>query len=216
MKSNRKQEPEPIRAVQGFKTFKPFRSLKIFTVLMLLASVTVAACRQPQKMADQPYKEPLEPSEFFTDGMASRHPPSGTVPRGEAQDDFFGTEKIAGKATGAPPYPVTMEVLERGQEHYNVFCSPCHDRLGTGQGMVVRRGFPRAHSFHDPRLREAPASHFFEVMTRGFGAMPSYAEALPPVDRRAVIAYIRALQLSRNVRLTDLPPEDQEKLRSIK
>ncbi|MPZ77552.1 MAG: c-type cytochrome [Deltaproteobacteria bacterium] len=183
-------------------------------MLMLLAGGTTTGCRQ--QMADQPHARPLEPSGFFDDGMASRPVPPGTVPRGEEPGELLHPGKIAGKSAEQLPFAVTREVLARGQERYEIYCAPCHDRLGTGQGMVVRRGFPRAHSFHDPRLLEAPASHFFEVMTRGFGAMPSYAEALPPADRRAVIAYIRALQLSRNVRLADLPPEDQEKLRSIK
>lgn len=211
MKSNHKRFV-PIGSVQTFKAFKLLKMLSL--VMTLLAGTTAPACRQPQKMADQPYRQPLESSEFFADGMASRHPPAGTVAREHVEDYFTG--KTEGKAIVTPPSEVTLELLERGRERYNIFCSPCHDRLGTGQGMIVRRGFPRAHSFHQPRLREAPDRHFFEVITRGFGAMPSYADAVPPADRWAVISYIRALQLSRNVRLAELPPEDQEKLRDRK
>jgi mono/diheme cytochrome c family protein len=107
-------------------------------------------------------------------------------------------------------------VLARGQERYEIFCSPCHDRLGTGQGMIVRRGFTPARSFHEPRLRDAPTGHFFEIITQGFGPMPSYADQLSEQDRWAVIAYIRALQFSRNVRLDQLPPEDRAKMKASK
>lgn len=190
--------------------------LKLLEKLMMLTSVAIfaiAGCRQ--QMADQPHQRPLEPSNFFDDGMASRPVEPGTVARaGKEQNGLRFHSKVDGKLVDTFPFEVTMEVLARGQERYEIFCSPCHDRLGTGQGMIVRRGFTPARSFHDPRLRDAPAGHFFEVITQGFGQMPSYANQLSEQDRWAVIAYIRALQFSRNVRLDQLPPEDRAKMKS--
>lgn len=190
--------------------------LKLLEKLMMLTSAAIfaiAGCRQ--QMADQPHQRPLEPSNFFDDGMASRPVEPGTVARaGKEQDGLRFQSKVDGKLVDTFPFEVTMEVLARGQERYEIFCSPCHDRLGTGQGMIVRRGFTPARSFHDPRLRDAPAGHFFEVMTQGFGQMPSYANQLSEQDRWAVIAYIRALQFSRNVRLDQLPPEDRAKMKA--
>jgi hypothetical protein len=206
MKSNHKQEPEPTGAVQGIKTFKPFKRLLILTLLML-----IGGCRQ--QMADQPHQRPLQPSNFFDDGMASRPVEAGTVARtGKEQNDDLLRGRIDGKFADTFPFQVTMEVLARGQERYEIFCSPCHDRLGTGQGMIVRRGFTPARSFHEDRLRNAPVGHYFEVMSQGFGPMPSYAGQLSPQDRWAVIAYIRALQLGRNARLDELTPEDRARL----
>ena len=190
--------------------------LKLLEKLMMLTSVAIfaiAGCRQ--QMADQPHQRPLEPSTFFDDGMASRPVEPGTVARaGREQNGPRFHSKVDGKLVDTFPFEVTMEVLARGQERYEIFCSPCHDRLGTGQGMIVRRGFTPARSFHDPRLRDAPAGHFFEVITQGFGQMPSYANQLSEKDRWAVIAYIRALQFSRNVRLDQLPPEDRAKMKA--
>src|SRR5687768_14629382 len=189
---------------------KPFKKLMMLTTVAVFA---LAGCRQ--QMADQPHQRPLEASNFFDDGMASRPIEPGTVARaGKEQADQQLNAKLDGKLVDTFPFDVTMEVLARGQERYEIFCSPCHDRLGTGQGMIVRRGFTPARSFHDPRLREAPAGHFFEIITRGFGPMPSYANQLSEHDRWAVIAYIRALQLSRNVRLDQLPPEDRAKMKA--
>jgi hypothetical protein len=192
--------------------------LKLLAKLMMLTSVAIfaiAGCRQ--QMADQPHQRPLEPSNFFDDGMASRPVEPGTVARaGQEQNGARFDSKVDGKLVDAFPFEVTMEVLGRGQDRYEIFCSPCHDRLGTGQGMIVRRGFTPARSFHDPRLRDAPAGHFFEIMTQGFGQMPSYANQLSERDRWAVIAYIRALQFSRNVRLDQLPPEDRAKMKETK
>jgi mono/diheme cytochrome c family protein len=189
---------------------KPLKKLMMLTTVAIFA---IAGCRQ--QMADQPHQRPLEPSNFFDDGMASRPAEPGTVARaGRAQNEQRLNSKADGKLIDGFPFEVTMEVLVRGQERYEIFCSPCHDRLGNGQGMIVRRGFTPARSFHDPRLRDAPAGHFFQVMTQGFGVMPSYANQLSEHDRWAVIAYIRALQLSRNARLDQLPPKDREKMKA--
>jgi mono/diheme cytochrome c family protein len=203
---------ESVRRRQSSQTFQTFKPL---LMAMLLVGWTIAGCRQ--QMADQPHQRPLEPSNFFDDGMASRPVEPGTVARsGREQNDQLLSGKVDGKLADTFPFQVTMEVLARGQERYEIFCSPCHDRLGTGQGMIVRRGFTPARSFHDARLRDAPAGHFFEVMTQGFGPMPSYANQLSEHDRWAVIAYIRALQFSRNARLDQLPPEDREKMKDAK
>ena len=110
------------------------------------------------------------------------------------------------------PFPITREVLDRGQDRYNVFCTPCHDRVGTGQGMVVRRGYRRPPSFHMDRLRQAPAGYFFDVITNGFGAMPDYAAQILPEDRWAVVAYLRALQLSQYVPVSEIPLQKQAQL----
>jgi hypothetical protein len=195
-----------------FQTFRPFKTLM---VLMTVAGFAIGGCRQ--QMADQPHRRPLEHSDFFDDGMASRPVEPGTVARtGREQNDQRFNSKVDGKLVDTFPFKLTMEVLARGQERYEIFCSPCHDRLGNGQGMIVRRGFTPARSFHDPRLRDAPAGHFFEVITQGFGPMPSYANQLSEHDRWAVIAYIRALQFSRNARLDELPAQDREKMKDTK
>ena len=179
-------------------------------IILLLLTFPIVGCRQ--QMADQPHQRPLETSNFFDDRMASRPIEPGTVARTGRERNLL-SGKVDGKLADAFPFEVTMQVLERGQERYEIFCSPCHDRLGTGRGMIVRRGFTPARSFHDPRLRDAPTGHYFEVMTQGFGPMPSYANQLSEHDRWAVIAYIRALQFSRNARLDELPPEDREKMK---
>lgn len=184
-------------------------------LVFFLALTALAACRQ--QMANQPYHQPLEASEFFSDGMASRPPPAGTVLHERAQDTESPEKaKLAGKSGDEFPFPLTMAVMARGQERYNIYCAPCHDRVGTGEGMVVRRGFTKARSFHSPELRDAPAGHFFDVMTNGFGAMPSYAHAVTPRDRWAIAAYIRALQLSRHAPAAELAAEDRKKLQEAR
>jgi mono/diheme cytochrome c family protein len=122
--------------------------------------------------------------------------------------------KIAPGYANTFPFPITPEALDRGQERFNIHCSPCHDRLGTGNGMVVQRGYRRPPSFHTERLRQAPVGYFFDVITNGFGAMPDYSAQVVPSDRWAVIAYIRALQASQNMTLRDVPPEERSKLLS--
>ena len=178
---------------------------------LALALGALAACRQ--QMANQPYQQPLEASEFFSDGMASRPAVPGTVPHGTDQDSQLPpSDQVAGKSRDEFPFTLTIAVIARGQERYNVYCAPCHDRTGYGEGMVVQRGFTKARSFHLPELRDAPAGHFFDVMTNGFGAMPSYAHAVAPRDRWAIAAYIRALQLSRHAPVAELAAGDRAKL----
>ena len=176
-------------------------------------ALLAAGCRQ--NMHNQPKVEPYRESDFFADGMASRPLPAGTVARGFLREDtaLYAGVDASGQPVAAFPLPVTRELLRRGQERFNVFCSPCHDRAGTGHGMIVQRGYKQPSSYHIDRLRQAPPGYFYDVMTRGFGVMPSYAAQVSPEDRWAIVAYIRALQLSQNARLADLSPEERAKLR---
>jgi hypothetical protein len=161
-------------------------------------------------MHDQPRYKPLARSDFFADGRASRPIVPGTVARGELRDDtYFYTGKTNNQPGDVMPFPVTADVVARGRERFNIYCSPCHSRLGDGNGMIVQRGFRRPPSFHIDRLRKAPVGHFFDVMTNGFGAMPDYAQQIAPRDRWAIISYIRALQLSGNATQAEIPPGQQ-------
>ena len=180
-------------------------------VAVALAGVAVAACRQD--MHDAPRYEPLEATTFFTNGQASRTPVANTVARGQLrEDDHLYQGKIDGQLTDVFPMPVTAEVMERGRERFNVFCSPCHGRTGMGNGMVVQRGFRAPPSYHDDRLRNAPVGYYFDVMTHGFGAMQDYAAQIPVADRWAIAAYIRALQLSQRAAVTDVPADRRAEL----
>ena len=164
-------------------------------------------------MHNQHKIEPLEASDFFADGQGARPLPAHTVARGDLREGFAYTGlDAANKPVDQLPFPVTREVLRRGQERFNIYCSPCHDRLGTGRGMIVRRGFKQPTSYHIPRLRSAPVGYFFNVMTEGFGVMPSYAPQVSVADRWKFAAYIRVLQYSQNARLADLPPADRQKV----
>ena len=181
------------------------------TVYLLAVLVMIAACRQ--QMADQPRYDPLEASSFFADGLSARTPVEGTVARGQLRDDaqLFNGGTDTELATGFP-FPITIEVLHRGQERYDIYCTPCHDRIGTGNGMIVRRGYARPPSYHTDILRRQPVGHFFRVISRGMGAMPSSSSQIGAADRWAIIAYIRSLQLSQNAALGDVPPEQREQI----
>jgi mono/diheme cytochrome c family protein len=171
----------------------------------------LTACRQ--QMADQPRYEPLVQSDFFEDGRAARPLVEGTVARGQLNaDEHFHTGKINRKPAETFPFLIDRQVLSRGQERYNIFCSPCHDQVGNGQGMVVRRGYRPAPSFHIDRLRAAPAGYFFDIISHGFGAMPDYAEQISARDRWAIVAYVRALQLSQQAKLADVPDRERHLL----
>jgi hypothetical protein len=175
-------------------------------IVVALAALTLAACRQD--MHDQPKYEPLEASDFFEDGQAARPLVEGTVARGQLNADaILHTGKMGAALVDGYPFPITREVLERGRERFNVYCAPCHDRTGSGQGMVVRRGFRQPTSFHTDRLRQAPTGHFFDVMTNGFGVMPDYRTQIAVRDRWAVAAYVKALQLSQHATVDDVPAE---------
>jgi hypothetical protein len=181
-------------------------SLSMLMAMMLLGGT---GCEIRKAMYDQPKYRPLQKSEFFADARASRPLVAGTVARDHLNEDaHLYTGKVGDQLVDTFPFPVTREVLVRGQERFNVFCAPCHDRAGTGNGMVVQRGFKKPVSFHDPRLRTSPPGYFFNNITMGFGQMPSYAAQIPVRDRWAITAYIRALQLSQNATVDDVP-EDQ-------
>ena len=186
------------------------RALVVF-VLLPSAFCLLTSCRQ--KMAVQPRYDPLEPSDFFADHMASRPRIAGTVARGEiAVTGPAATGKIGTADVDGYPFAVTDAVMNRGQERFNIYCSPCHGRLGDGNGMIPSRGYRRPPSFHTDALRNARTGHFFDVMTNGFGAMPSYAPQVSVQDRWAIVAYIRALQLAHNATVNDLTPEERGKL----
>ncbi|HXN21181.1 MAG TPA: cytochrome c [Candidatus Dormibacteraeota bacterium] len=159
-------------------------------------------------MASQPKQRALSPAAFFEDGRSERPLVDGTVARGSLDEDALALPKDS----SAFPLPVTQDLLERGAERYHIFCSVCHGTLGDGNGMVVQRGFRRPSSYHLDRLRQAPNGYFYDVMTNGFGAMPDYAAQIPPRDRWAIVAYIRALQLSQHASLAELPPAVRENL----
>ena len=180
--------------------------------LALSLALSLAGCRQ--NMHNQPKVEPFEESDFFPDGVASRVPPEGTVARGflRAESELYTGTSRTGQVATAFPLAVTPQLLRRGQERFNIYCSPCHDRAGTGRGMIVQRGYKQPSSYHIDRLRAAPVGYFYGVITQGFGVMPSYASQVPPEDRWAIVAYIRALQLAQDARLADLTPEERRRL----
>jgi mono/diheme cytochrome c family protein len=171
----------------------------------LFACLLCVGCRQD--MHDQPRFKPLAKSDFYTDLRSARNPVEGTVARGQLhQDAYFYTGKVGTSPGDYMPFAVTEDVLARGRERFNIYCSPCHSRLGDGNGMIPQRGFRTPPSYHTERLRKAPLGYFFDVMTNGFGAMPEYASQIAPRDRWAIVAYIRALQLSQNATTADVPP----------
>jgi mono/diheme cytochrome c family protein len=158
-------------------------------------------------MHDQPRYEPLEANPFFADQRASRPQVAGTVARGQLHEDeqlYLGT--VNGEPAETFPFAVTREVIERGRQRFEIFCTPCHGRLGNGQGMVTQRGFRHPPTYHSQQLREAPVGHFFDVISNGFGAMYSFNDRIPPQDRWAIVAYIRTLQFSQAARAAELPP----------
>ena len=170
--------------------------------LALLMCCAAAGCGQ--NMESQPKYFEYEPAPLFRDGRVLQAPVAGTLARGDLA-----------RATQAAQKPaLSAELLARGQEEFDVFCSPCHGRVGDGNGIVVQRGMPRPRSFHEDRLRQAPDQHFFDAMTAGYGAMYSYAARVQPRDRWAIIAYVRALQLSQHATLNDVPAAEQERLRA--
>jgi hypothetical protein len=161
-----------------------------------------------QDMANQPKNRPLSPSEFFGDGRSERPLVENAVARGAIADDELSVPKDSNNF----PLTVDLKLLGRGEERYNIFCSPCHGLQGDGNGMVAMRGMKRPPSYHQDRLRQMPNGYVYDVMTNGFGQMLGYSAQIPPRDRWAIIAYIRALQLSRNMKAADLPAELREKL----
>jgi hypothetical protein len=178
---------------------------------VLLAAVLAAGCHQ--KMREQPGPDPLQESDFFEDGRASRPLVEGTVARGQLiEDEALLTGMSGGQFVTEHPLPLTRELLERGRERYDIFCSPCHGRVGDGLGMVVRRGYPEPPSLHIDRLRGVRNGYLYDVIARGFGRMPSYAAQVPVRDRWAIVAYVRALQLSQAAGTGDVRPAERHRL----
>ncbi len=201
----------------------------IFAFCLLPFAFLSSACRED--MQNQPKYKPYRASAFFKDGQSGRQPVEGTVARGQLKDDalFFtgktpqtgsGSQSQGDTASEFPgftatfPFAVTEEILQRGQERYNIYCSVCHDRTGYGEGMVVLRGYKKPPSFHIDRLRQAPVGYLYDVITNGFGAMPDYAAQIQAKDRWAIVAYLRALQLSQNTKVDALPADERQKLES--
>jgi mono/diheme cytochrome c family protein len=208
MKSNRR----PLSAVRRPRSGRALRARRALAWLSAFFCLLLAAgCRQD--MHNQPKYRPLRSTEFFRDGSSARPLVEGTVARGTLQEDeAFFTGKIGTALVTELPFAIDDAVLARGENRYNVFCTPCHDATGSGKGMVVQRGYRPPPSLHDERLRAAPPGHFFDVMTNGFGAMPDYRAQIAPRDRWAVVAYIRALQLAHRVSTSDVPGGDPTKV----
>jgi hypothetical protein len=185
-------------------TDTPQKLLAVCAVCALL----IAGCQLKQDMARQPKAKPLSPTDFFPDGRSERPLLENTVARGSLADD----ELVVSKESNEFPLPVNQELLERGEQRYKIFCTPCHGLQGDGNGMVAMRGMKRPPTYHQVRLRNAPNGYFYDVISNGFGQMYGYAAQIPPRDRWAIIAYVRALQLSRNAAGSALPAELRAKL----
>ena len=191
------------------KQLRRFRCLSFIGVIFAFG--LLAGCRLD--MRDQPRYEPLEASTFFADGASARLRVADTVARTEVNlDDQLHTGRVNGQVADSFPFTVTVALLERGQERYNIFCAPCHGLVGDGHGIVTDYGMPVPTSFHDPDLRAEPTGYYFSIITDGTRVMPSYASRIRPEDRWAIIAYIRALQLSQNVAKSQLSAEDLPKV----
>jgi cbb3-type cytochrome c oxidase subunit III len=176
--------------------------VRLRIMLGLVVLLVLVGCRND--MHDQPRFKPLAESDFYPDLRSARTPVEGTVARGDYhEDNYFYTGKVGSNPGDYMPFPVTQEVLERGQQRFNIYCAPCHSRIGDGNGMLPQRGYRHPPSYHQDRLRKAPLGYFFDVMTNGFGAMPDYASQIPPRDRWCIVAYIRALQLSQDATVAD-------------
>ncbi len=177
----------------------------------LALALLYTSCRQG--MYDQPKAKPLSAMDLFPNGAAARPLVPGAIPQEWKGDDPAYTGNAQdGTILTKLPVPLTRALLDHGRDRFDIYCAECHDRTGSGQGMIVQRGFPAPPSFHIDRLRSAPIGHFFNVITTGYGAMYSYASRVPPADRWAIAAYIRALQLSQNARVEDVPADSAKDL----
>lgn len=192
--------------------------MKIFTRLRTLLWVTpffclalLAGCRLD--MRDQPRVDPLAQSSFFADQLSARPPVPDTVARGQLDaDEHLYTGRLNGEYAATFPFTITQPILERGQQRYAIFCAPCHSLTGDGKGVVTQYGMPEPPSLHSADLRDEPPGYYFDIITAGTRVMPSYAARIPPADRWAIIAYIRALQLSQNADPSQVPADALNKL----
>ncbi|MFA5911799.1 MAG: cytochrome c [Vicinamibacterales bacterium] len=181
---------------------------KALTLALLAAAALTAACRQD--MHDTPRYEAFEANNTFADGRASRSAPAGTVARGWLRDDeALYTGKVAGQLVEQFPFAIGEAEMHRGQQRFNIYCTPCHGKLGDGKGMVVQRGLRQAASYHQERLRQEKVGYFFDVITNGFGAMQGYADQIPARDRWLIVSYVRALQLSQHASVDDVPADQR-------
>jgi mono/diheme cytochrome c family protein len=185
-----------------------WRTLPVISALSMLL---LGGCRRD--MQDQPKYLPLQASRFFADGRSARPIPAGTIARGHLNDtDAFHTGAVNGVFLDTIPAALNQQLLKRGEQRFDIYCSPCHGILGDGNGMVARRGFKIPANFHTDRLRKAPPGYLFQVISNGYGAMPNYDSQIRAEDRWAIVAYIRALQLSRNAAVADVPADERSKL----
>jgi cytochrome c5 len=204
------------RAILSSSCSTAYRLLPTADYLLLSVALIILATMSGcvQQMASQPHLRPLEQSAFFEHGQAARPLAPGTVASGFTRENFRLEESTDYDPNAEEmPFPLTREVMERGRERFDIYCAACHARTGTGDGPVVLRGFSHPPSFHTDALRAAPLGHFYDVMTKGFGAMPSYAVQIPPRDRWAIAAYIRALQLSQHATVDDVAAEYRDQLK---
>ena len=183
-------------------------------IAIAFAAITIVGCNTD--MWVQTKSAPLSSSEFFPDGGSARPLVPGTIPRGHLREDgVFYTGIENGKWTDKVPVPITKDLLMRGKDRFDIYCSPCHGRLGDGKGMIAQRGYQLKRpvgNYHSDRLRKMPVGHFYDVITNGYGAMYSYASRIEPQDRWAVVAYIRVLQLSQHASVNDLTDAEKVKL----
>lgn len=181
------------------------------TLAAVCLLVAAAGCRQD--MHNTPVGQPLRESMFFKNGSTARPLVEDTVARGTLQDDAaFFTGKNGAADANALPFPLTADVLDRGEQRFNIYCSPCHGLTGAGDGMIVRRGYRQPPSYHTDRMQQMALGHFYDVITNGFGAMPDYKAQISPRDRWAIAAYVRVLQLSQHTNAAELTPEERQKL----
>lgn len=185
---------------------------RLFVVgCVAVCALAISGCRVDMHVA--PRYDTYAGTSFFGDGRSERPIIPGTVARGELRtDELLYTGKVNGVESDQFPFPITHADLDRGRQRFEIYCAPCHDYTGSGNGMIVQRGFPHPPSYHIYRLRTAPVGHFFGVMTNGFGVMYSYAARVSPADRWRIAAYIRALQLSENATINDVPEDQRAQL----
>lgn len=200
----------PTRERIALAPTKTYRKVSVLA-MAVFAGLTIVGCQQ--KMGIQPYYQPLEENQMFDDHRASRPLEPGTVSRGDLRaDDALFTGKVDGKLVEEFPMTITEEVIARGQNRFNIYCAPCHSKLGDGNGMIVQRGVSRPPSYMEDRLTTSPVGHFYDVITNGYGRMYSYNQQLPVRDRWAIVAYVRALQAAGHGSIEDVPTAMRDSL----